>query len=97
MDTMLICILFVSLWLIELMPSSKSELIHDFMEVVYMHTKKVVIGENCLIAANCHIIDGNGHHSSFDNVKNRIHTTGEVKEVVIEEGNQSPIAFITKK
>lgn len=47
--------------------------------------KKVVIGENCLIAANCHIIDGNGHHSSFDNVKNRIHTTGEVKEVVIED------------
>lgn len=47
--------------------------------------KRVEIGENCLIAANCHIIDGNGHHPSFDNVKNRIHTTGEVKEVVIED------------
>ncbi len=46
---------------------------------------KVVIGDNCLIAANCHIIDGNGHHPSFDNVKNRINTTGEVKEVIIED------------
>lgn len=44
-----------------------------------------MIGENCLIAANCHIIDGNDHHPSFDNVKNRIHTAGEVKEVVIED------------
>ncbi|UMB55467.1 acyltransferase [Lutibacter sp. A64] len=47
--------------------------------------KRVEIGNNCLIAANCHIIDGNGHQASFDNIENRINTTGEVKEVVIED------------
>lgn len=47
--------------------------------------KRVEIGDNCLIAANCQIMDGNGHHASFDNVENRINTTGSVKEVYIED------------
>lgn len=47
--------------------------------------KKITIGNNCLIAANCQIIDGNGHDLSFDNVDNRINTSGKFKEVVIED------------
>jgi len=46
---------------------------------------KIVIGKNCLIAANSQIFDGNGHNLSFDNVKNRINTKGEVKEIIIED------------
>ena len=42
------------------------------------------IGDNCLIAANCQIIDCNGHDLSFDNVDNRINTQGHAKAVVIE-------------
>lgn len=45
----------------------------------------VVIGENCLIAANCHIFDGNGHDLSFPNVENRINTKGRCKPVKIED------------
>ncbi|MHA7830078.1 MAG: acyltransferase [Flagellimonas sp.] len=47
--------------------------------------KKISIGKNCLIAANCQIIDGNGHDISFPNVTNRINTTGGCKDVVIED------------
>lgn len=47
--------------------------------------KKIVIGENCLIAANCQIMDGNGHDSSFPNVSNRINTKGTCADVVIED------------
>jgi acetyltransferase-like isoleucine patch superfamily enzyme len=36
--------------------------------------KEVRIGKRCLVAANCHIMDSNGHDLSFDNVENRIHT-----------------------
>ena len=36
------------------------------------------IGNNCLISANCHIIDNNGHDLSFGNVENRIHTSGSL-------------------
>lgn len=46
--------------------------------------KQILIGENCLIAANCQIMDGNGHDLSFDNVKNRINTTGNASPVNIE-------------
>lgn len=46
---------------------------------------RVEIGENCLIAANCQIMDGSGHHPSFEDVENRINTTGVVKEVIIED------------
>ncbi|MGQ3679149.1 MAG: acyltransferase [Tenacibaculum sp.] len=47
--------------------------------------KKISIGKNCLIAANCQIIDGNGHDISFESPKNRIKTKGNSKEVVIED------------
>lgn len=47
--------------------------------------KKITIGKNCLVAANCQIIDGNGHDLSFDNVSNRIYTRGTPKEVKIED------------
>jgi len=47
--------------------------------------KKISIGENCLIAANCQIMDGNGHDTSFDNIENRIKTKGNAKEIVIED------------
>ena len=47
--------------------------------------ESVCIGKNCLIAANCHIFDGNGHALSFPDVENRIHTTGDTKAVVIED------------
>jgi len=46
--------------------------------------KSISIGDNCLIAANCQIIDCNGHDLSFDNVDNRINTQGHAKAVVIE-------------
>lgn len=47
--------------------------------------KKVQIGKNCLIAANCQIIDGNGHDISFPDVENRINTKGDSKDVIIED------------
>lgn len=45
--------------------------------------KSITIGKNCLIAANCQIMDGNGHDLSFENVSNRLNTTGDAKPVVI--------------
>ena len=45
----------------------------------------IKIGNNCLIAANCQIFDGNGHDLSWRNVDNRINTQGESKEVNIED------------
>lgn len=47
--------------------------------------QSVEIGKNCLIAANCHIIDCNGHACSFDDVENRIRTRGEIRPVKIED------------
>lgn len=47
--------------------------------------KSISIGQNCLIAANCQILDGNGHDISFSDVSNRINTNGSSKEVVIED------------
>jgi len=47
--------------------------------------KKISIGKNCLIAANCQIIDGSGHDTSFSDISNRINTKGNSKEVVIED------------
>jgi len=51
---------------------------------VHAH-KKITIGENCLIAANCQIMDGNAHDLSFPDVSNRINTRSESKEVIIED------------
>ena len=45
----------------------------------------ITVGSNCLIAANCQIIDGNGHDLSFDDVDNRINTHGGSKAVTIED------------
>lgn len=45
----------------------------------------VAIGNNCLIAANTQIIDGNGHTLSFDNTSNRINTTDEGTPIIIED------------
>ncbi|MDD4205659.1 MAG: acyltransferase [Candidatus Delongbacteria bacterium] len=45
--------------------------------------KKIRIGKNCLIAANCNIIDSNGHELSFNNPQNRINSKDEPKEVEI--------------
>lgn len=47
--------------------------------------QSIEIGKNCLIAANCQIIDGNGHDISFPDVDNRINTTGRSKPVVIQD------------
>ncbi|WP_375238856.1 acyltransferase [Aurantibacter sp.] len=44
---------------------------------------KITIGENCLIAANTQIIDGNGHELSFPDVENRINTHDKGKEITI--------------
>ena len=45
----------------------------------------IEIGNNCLIAANCQIFDGNGHNISFPDVENRINTTGTSKPIKIED------------
>ena len=47
--------------------------------------ESIVIGSNCLIAANCQIFDGNGHDLSFSNVENRVNTRGGSKPIVIED------------
>lgn len=46
---------------------------------------KIKIGDNCLIAANTQIFDGNGHDLSFPDVKNRINTIGDAKPILIED------------
>ena len=43
------------------------------------------IGQRCLIAANCQIIDGSGHDLSFDDVENRINTKGNCRPIIIED------------
>jgi acetyltransferase-like isoleucine patch superfamily enzyme len=43
----------------------------------------ITIGKNCLIAANCQIMDNSGHDLSFDDVANRINTTGVSSPVTI--------------
>lgn len=46
---------------------------------------KVTVGNNCLIAANCQIFDGNGHDLSFENPANRILTKGDSRPITIED------------
>lgn len=51
-----------------------------------VHAKREIkIGNNCLIAANVHIFDSNGHDSSLENPSNRINTTGHAKPIHIED------------
>lgn len=47
--------------------------------------QSIEIGENCLVAANCQIFDGNGHDLSFPDVANRINTKGSSKPIIIED------------
>jgi acetyltransferase-like isoleucine patch superfamily enzyme len=47
--------------------------------------KSVVIGKRCLIAANCQIMDSNGHDLSFHNLPNRFESIGPSVPVVIED------------
>jgi acetyltransferase-like isoleucine patch superfamily enzyme len=47
--------------------------------------KSVVIGKRCLIAANCQIMDSNGHDLSFDYLPNRFESIGACVPVVIED------------
>lgn len=47
--------------------------------------ESISVGNNCLIAANSQIFDGNGHDLSFPDVENRIKTTGISKPIVIED------------
>ena len=45
--------------------------------------QSISIGNNVLIAANCQIIESNGHDLSFENVKNRINTQGKIKPIIL--------------
>ena len=47
--------------------------------------ESITIGNNCLIAANCQIMDGSGHDLSFPDTENRINTTGTTKPIIIED------------
>ena len=47
--------------------------------------KEIVIGQRCLIAANCQIIDSNGHDICFSNVEERTKTKGIARSVIIED------------
>ena len=44
---------------------------------------KIVIGENCLIAAHCQIMDSNAHLLEMLNPENRINTIDAPKEITI--------------
>lgn len=46
---------------------------------------KIEIGKNCLVAANTHIIDSNGHSLSMENPSNRINTQDEGTPILIED------------
>lgn len=45
--------------------------------------QSIDIGSRCLIAANCQIIDSNGHELSFDAVQSRINTRDGGKSIII--------------
>jgi acetyltransferase-like isoleucine patch superfamily enzyme len=47
--------------------------------------ESISIGKRCLIAANCQIIDGNGHDLSFPQVHRRGDTTGGSRPIEIED------------
>jgi acetyltransferase-like isoleucine patch superfamily enzyme len=47
--------------------------------------KEIRIGKRCLIAANCQIIDSNGHDMSFPDVDQRVHSQGSTLPVHIED------------
>lgn len=47
--------------------------------------QRISVGKRCLIAANCQIIDCNGHDTSMENPAARVHTFGTARPVVIED------------
>lgn len=47
--------------------------------------RNIQIGKNCLIAANSQIFDCNGHDLAFNNVEERINSTGPAKEIIIND------------
>lgn len=47
--------------------------------------KQVTIGDNCLIAANCQILDNSGHELSPVDFDQRIHSIGKSKPVIIAD------------
>lgn len=47
--------------------------------------EKIEIGENCLIAANCQIIDSNRHELCFENPQNRLKNSSNTNPVKIED------------
>ncbi len=47
--------------------------------------ESIIVGRNCLIAANCQIFDCSGHDLALDDAANRIHTTGTARPIVIED------------
>jgi acetyltransferase-like isoleucine patch superfamily enzyme len=48
-------------------------------------SKKIVIGRRCLIAANCNIIDSNGHKALFNNPEIRYQSSDDPREIIIED------------
>lgn len=46
-------------------------------------SKKIIIGKRCLIAANCNIVDSNGHRVSLDEPSKRYKTVDEPREINI--------------
>jgi len=47
--------------------------------------KRIKIGDNCLIAANTQIIDGNGHQLCMDNPQDRLILSDEGRDIIIED------------
>ncbi len=51
-----------------------------------IHAKsKVSIGNNCLIAGNCQIIDSSGHELLLENPSQRIYSVSKPNEIIIED------------
>lgn len=48
-------------------------------------SKKITIGRRCLIAANCNIMDSNGHKSLLDNPSERYKSVDDPREIIIED------------
>lgn len=46
---------------------------------------KISIGKDCLVAANCQIIDANGHTPSFDDLSKRMLVSEQAREIKIED------------
>ena len=45
--------------------------------------ESIVIGDNCLIAANCQIFDGSGHDIYLDDPSERVYSKGTAKPIII--------------